>query len=134
MAAAVCRLFENVKLDIGPATETGFYYDFDLPARLSPEDFPAIEQEMRGIIAEDHPFERIEVSREEAVRLLEEQGQSFKLDRLEDIPEDETITFYKSGGFMDLCRGPHLERTGEIKAFKLTSVAGSYFRGIETNA
>jgi len=134
MAAAVCRLFEDVKLDIGPATETGFYYDFDLPTRrLSPDDFPAIEQEMRKIITEDHPFERIEVSREEAVRLLKEQGQSFKLDRLGDIPEDEAITFYKSGVFMDLCRGPHLERTGEIKAFKLINVAGSYFRGIETN-
>ena len=133
MAAAVCRLFEDVKLDIGPATETGFYYDFDLPARLTPEDFTAIEKEMRRIVSENHPFERIEVSREEAVRLLREQDQGYKLDRLEDIPEDETITFYRSGGFMDLCRGPHLERTGEIKAFKLTGVAGSYFRGIETN-
>ena len=133
MAAAVCRLFDDVKLDIGPATDTGFYYDFDLPARLSPEDLPAIEKEMKALIAENLPFERLEVSREEAVRMLEEQGESFKLDRLADIPEDEAITFYRSGDFLDLCRGPHLESTGDIKAFKLTSVAGSYFRGLETN-
>ena len=133
MAAAVCRLYENVKLDIGPATEDGFYYDFDLPKRISPEDFPAIEEEMRRIVSENIPFEKMEVSREEARKLLEDAGQTYKVDRLGDIPEGESITFYKCGDFIDLCRGPHLESTKQIQAFKLTSVAGSYFRGSEMN-
>ncbi len=133
MAAAVCRLHDNVKLDIGPATDDGFYYDFDLPARLSPEDFPAIEAEMAKIVAADLPFERFSVSHAEARTMLEEGGQAYKLDRLEDIPDDEEISFYRCGEFVDLCRGPHVESTGEIKAFKLTAVAGSYFRGQETN-
>ncbi len=134
MAAAVCRLYDNVKLDIGPATDDGFYYDFDLPHRLSPEDFPRIEEEMKRIISEDHPFERLAMSREEAKAYLEKHGQEYKLHRLADIPGDQEITFYKSGDFMDLCAGPHLESTGQIKAFKITSVAGSYFKGIETNS
>lgn len=133
MAAAVCRLFDNVQLDIGPATDTGFYYDFDLPHRLSPEDFPRIEEEMRRIIAENHPFERFQVSREEAEKLIRERRQKYKLQRLAEIPPDEPISFYRSGDFIDLCRGPHLKSTGDIKAFKLLSVAGSYFHGIETN-
>ncbi|MCX7590059.1 MAG: threonine--tRNA ligase [Kiritimatiellae bacterium] len=133
MAAAVSRLYADVKLDIGPSTEDGFYYDFDLPKRLSPEDFPEIEAEMARIIAADLPFERIEVSREEAVRRLQAANQPYKLDRLQDIPEGEVISFYRCGDFEDLCRGPHVTRTGEIAAFKLISVAGSYFRGIETN-
>jgi len=133
MASAVCRLFENVKLDIGPSTDSGFYYDFDLPQRLAPEDFSAIEQEMSTIISEKLVFERLEVSREEAVSMLRERGQTFKLDRLGDIPEEEAISFYRCGDFIDLCRGPHVDNTGDIKAFKLTSVAGSYFRGRETN-
>jgi len=133
MAAAVCRLYDSVKLDIGPATSDGFYYDFDLEKRLSPEDFPEIEKEMSRLVAEDHPFESCSVSREEAERILSESGQDYKLSRLSDIPEGQDITFYKCGDFQDLCRGPHLERTGQIKSFKLTSVAGSYFRGRETN-
>ncbi len=133
MAAAVKRLFENVKLDIGPATEDGFYYDFDLPHRLSPEDFPRIEEEMQRIIDEDHSFERVEMSREEAESFLKKHDQEYKVRRLADISGDQEITFYKSGDFMDLCAGPHLESTGQIKAFKITSVAGSYFKGIETN-
>ncbi len=133
MAAAVCRLYENVKLDIGPATEDGFYYDFDLPHRLSPEDFPRIEEEMQRIISQDHPFERVSMTREEAEAYLKKHGQEYKIHRLADIPGDQEITFYKSGDFMDLCAGPHLESTGKIKAFKITSVAGSYFKGIETN-
>ena len=133
MAAAVCRLFKDVKLDIGPATDAGFYYDFDLPQRVAPEDFPAIEAEMAAIVAEDLPFERFEVTRAEAEALLSESGQTYKIDRLNDIPEGEEISFYRCGDFCDLCRGPHLQSTGEIKAFKLTSVAGSYFRGKETN-
>ncbi len=133
MAAAVCRLHDDVKLDIGPAIGDGFYYDFDLTARLSPDDFPAIEAEMAKIIAEDLPFERFAVSHAEAQALLEEGRQTYKLDRLEDIAEDEEISFYRCGDFVDLCRGPHVESTGQIKAFRLTAVAGSYFRGLETN-
>ena len=133
MAAAVCRLFDSVRLDIGPATDDGFYYDFDLSHRLGPEDFPRIEEEMTRIVAADVPFERVEVSRAEAERRLRERGQTYKLERLAEIPEGETITFYRCGDFEDLCRGPHLERTGQIGAFKLLSVAGSYFHGIETN-
>jgi len=133
MAAAICRLFEDVKLDIGPATDGGFYYDFDMPHRLAPEDFPAIEAEMARIVAEDVPFERYTTTRAEAQALLESRGQTYKLQRLSDIPEGEEISFYRCGDFTDLCRGPHVERTGELKGFKLTSVAGSYFRGKETN-
>ncbi len=131
MAAAVCRLYPNVQLDIGPATDDGFYYDFDLTQRLTPEDFPAIEAEIAKIVAEDLPFERIEVSRAEAVKMLA--NQKYKRERLNDIPEGEAISFYKCGTFFDLCRGPHLERTGQIRAFKLLSLAGSYYRGKETN-
>lgn len=133
MAAAVCRLYSDVQLDIGPPTDDGFYYDFDLPHRLSPEDFEAIENEMAKFIAEDHPFERMEVSRDEAKRIIADMGQRFKMERLADIPEGESITFFKCGEFVDLCRGPHVERTGLVKAFKLLSVAGSYYRGRETN-
>jgi len=131
MAAAVGRLFENVKFDIGPATDDGFYYDFDLPARIAPEDFPRIEEEMNRLIKANLPFEQMEMGRAEAEKALT--GQKYKLERLADIPAGEKITFYKCGDFMDLCRGPHLKHTGEIKAFKLLSVAGSYYRGLETN-
>jgi len=131
MAAAVCRIYDQVQLDIGPSVENGFYYDFDLPHRLTPEDFPAIEGEIKRMVDEDLPFERIEVSRAEAEGMLI--GRKYKLERLADIPEDEAITFYRCGDFFDLCRGPHLESTGKLRAFKLLSVAGSYYRGKETN-
>lgn len=133
MAAAVCRIFDDVELDIGPATEDGFYYDFDLPHRIAPEDFPRIEEEMGKIVAADHPFERIEVERDEAQRMLKERGQSYKIERLADIPAGEAISFYRCGEFIDLCRGPHVESSGKLRAFKIMSVAGSYYRGIETN-
>ena len=133
MAAAVCRLYDDVKLDIGPATDSGFYYDFDLPRRISPEDFAEIEQEMAQIIKDDLPFERFSLPRNEAVAMLEKEGQTYKLNRLAGIPEGEEISFYRCGDFCDLCRGPHVESTGQLKAFKLLSVAGSYFHGIETN-
>jgi len=133
MAAAICRLFEDVKLDIGPATDSGFYYDFDMPHRLTPEDFPAIEAEMSRIVGEDTPFERFTSSREEAHDMLVSEGQDYKVQRLADIPEGEEISFYRCGDFTDLCRGPHVDRTGQLKGFKLISVAGSYFRGNETN-
>lgn len=131
MAAAVCRLFKGVKLDIGPATDDGFYYDFDLEHRLSQEDFPKIEAEMRAIIKADLPFERSEVTRDEAAKLFAEQ--SYKLERLADIPADVVVSLYRCGEFVDLCRGPHLASTGAIGAAKLLSVAGSYFRGDEHN-
>ena len=131
MAAAVTRLFENVQLDIGPATADGFYYDFDLPHRFTPEDFSRLEAEMARLVAANLPFERVEMTRAEAALALK--GQRYKLERLADIPEGEPISFYRCGDFSDLCRGPHLARTGEIPAFKLLSVAGSYYRGIETN-
>ena len=131
MAAAVCRLFNNVKLDIGPSTDDGFYYDFDLEERITPDDFERIEEEMRRIVAEDLPFERLEVSREEARELLKDQP--YKLERLADVPEGETISFYRCGNFLDLCRGPHVESTGKLRAFKILNVAGSYYRGLETN-
>ncbi|MFC1496960.1 threonine--tRNA ligase [Verrucomicrobiota bacterium] len=133
MAAAICRLHSDVRLDIGPSTDDGFYYDFDLSDRLSIDDFSAIEEEMSRIISEDLPFECLEVSREKAIEMLQNDNQTYKLERLTDIPEDDKITFYKCGEFVDLCRGPHLDSTGEIKAFKLTAVAGSYYRGAETN-
>lgn len=133
MAAAVCRLYDGVQLDIGPATEDGFYYDFGLDQTFSPEDLEKIEAEMARIIGEDQPFERSVLSRQEAEAVLKEKGQGYKLDRLRDIPEDEPVTIFRNGDFMDLCAGPHVERTGAIKAFKLLSVAGSYFRGDEKN-
>ncbi|MDD5706404.1 MAG: threonine--tRNA ligase [Kiritimatiellae bacterium] len=133
MAAAVCRLFPDVQLDIGRDTEDGlyFYYDFDLPHRLAPEDFPRIEAEMTSLAKAAIPFERLEVTRAEATRLLA--GQRYKLERLADIPAGETISLYRCDGFVDLCRGPHVATTADIGAFKLTAVAGSYYRGDEKN-
>jgi threonyl-tRNA synthetase len=131
MAAAVCRLFNDVQLDIGPSTDDGFYYDFDLEARITPEDFERIEAEMKKIVEEDLPFERIEVSRDEAKEILKDQ--KYKLERLADVPEGDAITFYSCGDFQDLCRGPHVESTGKLRAFKIMNVAGSYYRGHETN-
>ena len=132
MAAAVCRLFPELKLDIGPSTEEGFYYDFDLEHRLAPEDFPKIEAEMRAIIKEGLPFTRMEVSREAAREMFE--SQPYKLERLADIPEGETVSLYVCGDiFMDLCRGPHVAKTSDIGAVKIMSVAGSYYRGDEKN-
>ena len=131
MAAAVCRLFPGVRLDIGPSTEDGFYYDFDLAHRLAPEDFPAIEAEMRAIVKEGLPFVRAEVSREVAKEIFK--SQPYKLERLADIPEGEAVSLYSCGAFVDLCRGPHVATTADIGAVKLMSVAGSYFRGDEKN-
>ncbi len=134
LAAALCRLYKDIQLDIGPATDTGFYYDVDMAHKLTPEDFPAIEAEMAKIAAADLPFERLEVSRAEAETMLKAAGQTrFKLLRLADIPEGEAITLYRCGDFIDLCRGPHVAATGAVKAFKLMSVAGSYFHGSEKN-
>ena len=131
MASAVKQLYPDAKFDIGPSTENGFYYDFDMEHRLVTEDLKQIEKAMKKIIGRKIPFEKIEVSREEAAKMLE--GQTYKLERLADIPEGEAITFYKHGDYFDLCRGPHVEHTGCIGAVKLLSIAGSYFRGDEKN-
>ena len=130
MAAAVMRLWPKAQLDIGPSTGEGFYYDFDLPDhRFSPEDFPLIEAEMKKIIKENQVFQKEVKSREEVKAWLESRGQKFKLERLADIPENEDISVYTNGDFMDLCAGPHVMRTGNIKAFKLLRVAAAYYRG-----
>ena len=132
LAASVLRLFPETQLDIGPPTANGFYYDFDSEHRFSTEDFPAIEKEMQKIISEDQAFVRREVSREEATTLFQDLAQTFKISRLEDIPDDETISLYSNGDFTDLCAGTHLEKTSQISAFKLTSISGSYHRGDHT--
>ena len=132
MAHAVQELFPGVKLGIGPAIENGFYYDFDLPTQITPEDLPKIEEKMREIIKKEHKFERSELTKEQAIKLFEERGEKYKVDLLQEI-EAEKVTLYKSGDFLDLCRGPHIEHTGHIKAFKLLSIAGAYWHGIETN-
>ena len=131
MAAAVKQLYPDAKFDIGPATENGFYYDFDMEHRLVTEDLKAIEKAMKKMIGRKVPFERFELSREEAQKMLE--GQNYKLERLADVPEGSVISFYKSGDFVDLCRGPHVEHAGQIGAVKLTGIAGSYFKGDEKN-
>lgn len=132
MAQAVQEIFSEVKLSIGPATDDGFYYDFDYEGTFSPEDFPKIETRMQEIVAEDLPFIREEVSKEEAVKFFQERGEAYKVELLESI-DDEQVTLYRHGDFVDLCRGPHLSSTGQIKAFKLLSVAGAYWRGDERN-
>jgi len=126
------ELFPGVKLGIGPAIENGFYYDFDLPEQITPEDLPKIEAKMKEIIKASHKFERIEIDKEKAIELFEERGEKYKVELLHEI-EDKTVSLYKSGNFIDLCRGPHIEHTGHIKAFKLLSIAGAYWHGIETN-
>lgn len=133
MAAAVQKLWPDAKFDIGPATAEGFYYDFDMAHRLTPEDLPKIEEAMNAIRKAKLKFERIEVPRAEALALFSGLGQTFKLERLADIPEGETISLYKLGEFTDLCRGPHVDQSAQVAAFKLVSIAGSYFRGKETN-
>ncbi len=132
MAEAVTELFEDVKLGIGPAIEDGFYYDFDMPHRLTPADLPVIEKKMRQIIKQAQRFERIEMSKEEAVKFFKARGEKYKLDLITNLP-DCAISVYKNGPFMDLCKGPHLEHTGQIRYFKLMNVAGAYWKGSERN-
>jgi len=132
LAHAVKQLFPETKLGIGPAIENGFYYDFDREARFSEADFPAIEERMRQIIAQDLPFEVKRMTKQEARKLLEDQGEYLKLELLEKIPDQE-VTFYQDGDFIDLCRGPHVESTGKLGVFKLVSVAGAYWLGDERN-
>ncbi len=133
MAAAVKELFPDTKFDIGPSTDDGFYYDFDMEHRLVPEDLEKLESVMKRISGEKLPFKKLEISRVEAESLLKSQNQKYKLERLADIPEGESITFYQCGEFVDLCRGPHVENSGQVGAFKLLTIAGSYYRGKEEN-
>ncbi len=133
LAQAVKRLFPEAKLGIGPAIDYGFYYDFDLEHKFTEEDLAAIEKEMKKITKANIPLERFELPREEAIKFMEEKGEPYKVELIKDLPEDEVISFYKQGEFVDLCAGPHKGSTGAIKAFKLTSVAGAYWRGNEKN-
>lgn len=128
MAQAVCHLFPEVKLAIGPAIENGYYYDFDLPESLKPEDMEKIEAEMAKIIAANIPLERFEMSKAEALKFFADKGEKYKVELVEGL-EDGSISFYKQGDFIDLCRGPHLPSTGKLKAYKLMSIAGAYWRG-----
>ena len=134
LATAVLRLYPDTQLDIGPPTDSGFYYDFDSEIPFTPEVVEAIEDEMKKVIKENQRFEKIEVSREEAIGMIKEMGQeTYKLGRLGDIPEGEAISFYRNGEFSDLCAGTHVSYTKKIKAFKLLQVAGSYHRGDSAN-
>ncbi len=133
MAQAVKRLYPQTLLAIGPAIENGFYYDFDRAEPFTPEELGKIEEEMRRIVKENLLIERFELPRAEARQLMADQGELYKVELIDDLPADAVISFYRQGDFTDLCAGPHLERTGEIKSFKLTQVAGAYWRGNEKN-
>ncbi len=133
LATAVMRLFPNARLDIGPPTDTGFYYDFDLDHKFTAEDLEKIEAEMKKVIKENQRFDMREVTREEALAHFTENNQTYKIERLADIPEGDPITFYQNGEFVDLCAGTHVRYTKQIKAVKLLSVAGAYYRGDEKN-
>lgn len=133
MAQAIKRIYGNVKLGVGPVIENGFYYDIDLEQSLTPEDLPAIEKEMKKIINENLEIIRKEVSRAEAIELFKEMDDEYKLELIEAIPEDETVTLYQQGEFIDLCRGVHVPSTGKLKEFKLLNIAGAYWRGNSDN-
>ena len=132
LAQAVKRLYPDAKCTIGPSIDTGFYYDFDMPS-LNREDLDKIEKEMKKIIKENPAIERFELPREEAIKLMEEKGEPYKVELINDLPEDATISFYTQGDFTDLCAGPHLMNMKNIKAFKLISSSGAYWRGSEKN-
>jgi len=133
MAEAVQKLFPGVKFAIGPAIADGFYYDFDTKEPFSPEDLVKIEKEMEAIVKADLPFERSELNRPDALAMFGKSGQNYKVELIEDLPEDVGLSCYRQGGFTDLCLGPHVPSTGRLKAFKLMSVAGAYWRGSEKN-
>ncbi len=133
LAQAVKNLYPTTQLAIGPAIKDGFYYDFDFSVPITPSDFEKIEKEMKAIIKADFPMERIVVSREQALTKMRGFGEQYKIQIIEDLPAVAKITLYKQGEFYDLCRGPHLPSTGKIKYFKLTSIAGAYWRGNEKN-
>src|SRR5438067_600483 len=144
LATAILRLWPEAQFASGPPVENGFYYDVDLPHRISPEDFPRIEEEMKKEIKANHSFEKLIVSREQALKdaqagrlgaLNERPGNPsrFKIGNLEDIPEGEPISYYQNGEFIDLCAGPHVMRTGNIGGFRLTTIASAYYKGDERN-
>ncbi len=133
MAQAVKRIFPETKLAIGPAISEGFYYDFDRETPFTPEELLEIEDEMKKIVKENLSLERFELPRQEAIKLMEEKQEPYKVELIKDLPEDAVISFYKQGEYVDLCAGPHIMTTKPIKAFKLTSVAGAYWRGNEKN-
>ncbi|MES2568431.1 MAG: threonine--tRNA ligase, partial [Verrucomicrobiota bacterium] len=143
LATAILRIWPEAQFAAGPPVENGFYYDVDLPHRISPDDFPKIEEEMKKELKANHVFERVEISREDALAMAQRgelaalaprgEPSKFKLDILQNIPEGEAITLYRNGQFTDLCAGPHVMRTGNIGAFKLTHVASAYYKGDEKN-
>ena len=133
MAQAVQRLFPKAQVTIGPVIEDGFFYDFAFERPFTPEDLEAIEKSMNEIVKENLEVERSVVPREEAIKLFKEMGEDYKVEIIESIPGDENLSFYRQGEFIDLCRGPHVPSTGKFKAFKLTNVAGAYWRGDSTN-
>ena len=129
MAQAVKKLWPNAKLAIGPAIDNGFYYDFDMEHKLTDQDLLKIQKEMKKIIQANYPLERFELPREEAIKFMADKGEDYKVELINDLPEDAVISFYQQGDFVDLCAGPHMESTGQIKALKLQSIAGAYWRG-----
>ena len=133
MAQAVKHIWPEAKLAIGPAIENGFYYDFDLEHKFTEEDFLKIQKEMKKIVQANYKLERFELPRAEAIKLMQEKDEPYKVELINDLPEDAVISFYKQGDFTDLCAGPHMESTGQIKAFKIMSVAGAYWRGNSDN-
>jgi len=133
MAQAVKRLFPNAKVTIGPSIENGFYYDFDIEKPFSEEDLLKIEEEMKNIIKEDLVIEKFVLPKDEAIKLMKEKDEPYKVELIEELPEGEEISFYKQGEFTDLCRGPHLPSTGAVKAIKLLNSSGAYWRGDEKN-
>ena len=131
LAQAVKKLWPEAKLAIGPAIDNGFYYDFDLEHKFTDQDLLKIQKEMKKIIQANYPLERFELPRDEAIAKMKSLNEDYKVELIEDLPEDEVISFYQQGDFVDLCAGPHMEKTGQIKAVKLQSVAGAYWRGDE---
>ncbi|MEY8364075.1 threonine--tRNA ligase [Anaerovoracaceae bacterium 41-7] len=133
MAQAVKKLWPDAKLAIGPAIDNGFYYDFDMEHKLNDQDLLKIQKEMKKVIQANYKLERFELPREEAIKYMADRDEDYKVELIQDLPEDEVISFYQQGDFVDLCAGPHMESTGQIKAVKLMSVAGAYWRGDEHN-
>ena len=133
LAQAMKSVFPTVKLAIGPAIDNGFYYDFDFKTAITFEELVKVEDEMKKIIKANYPLERFVLPRQEAINLMRSFGEDYKVELINDLPEDVEVSFYKQGDFVDLCAGPHLPSTGYIKAFKLTSLTGAYWRGNEHN-
>ncbi len=133
LAQAIKNIFPTSKLAIGPTVETGFYYDVEFKTPVSRDDLAKLENEMKEIIKSDFPIERIVYGKKEAVKMFKDFGEPYKVELINDLPAGSVISCYKQGDFIDLCRGPHLPSTGRIKAFKLTSVTGAYWRGDEKN-